>query len=115
MRAWAILGHIFVFLRNLYCGGYFGRQVSMAYMTKRKIALPGAKRDPEMGQLNSPWPTYGGSANYTMGLSSTVWPLHMGADLYALAMRANSIPYPMAYATERQSALPDANPEPEMG
>ena len=23
--------------------------------------------------------------------------------------------YPMAYATERQSALPDANPEPEMG
>ena len=23
---WAILGHIFVFLRNLYCGGYFGRQ-----------------------------------------------------------------------------------------
>ena len=35
-------------------------------------------RDPEMGQLDSPWPTYGGSANYTRGLSVTVWPLHMG-------------------------------------
>jgi len=31
-----------------------------------------------MGQLDSTWPTYGGSANYTMGLSVTVWPLHMG-------------------------------------
>ena len=53
----------------------------MAYVTKRKSALPDAKRDPEMGQLNSPWPTYGGSANYTMGLSGTVWPLHMGAGM----------------------------------
>jgi hypothetical protein len=35
-------------------------------------------RDPEVGQLDSPWPTYGGSANYTRGLSVTVWPLHMG-------------------------------------
>ena len=61
------------------CDGYVGRQVSMAYVTKRKIALPDAKRDPEMGQLNSPWPTYGGSANYTVGLYGTDWPLHMGA------------------------------------
>ena len=67
------------------CDGYVGRQVSMAYVTKRKIALPEAKRDPEMGQLNSPWPTYGGSANYTIGLSGTVWPLYMGA----LSMPAN--------------------------
>ena len=51
----------------------------MAYVTKRKSALPDAKREPEVGQLNSPWSTYGGSANYTMGLSGTVWPLHMGA------------------------------------
>ena len=28
--------------------------------------------------------TYGGSANYTMGLCGTVWPLHMGAGLYSL-------------------------------
>ena len=62
----------------------------MAYVTKRKIALSNAKRDPEMGQLNSPWPTYGVSANYNiMGLSGAVWPLHMGAGLYALAMPAN--------------------------
>jgi len=61
----------------------------VAYVTKRKSALPDAKRDPEMGQLNSPWPTYGGSANYTIGLSGTVWPLHMGAGLYALAIPAN--------------------------
>ena len=53
----------------------------MAYVTKRKSALPDAKRDPEMGQLNSPWPTYVGSANYTTGLSGTVWPLHMGAGM----------------------------------
>ena len=33
---------------------------SVAYVTKRKSALPDAKRDPEVGQLNSPWPTYGG-------------------------------------------------------
>ena len=50
-------------------------------MTKRKSALPDAKRDPEMGQSDSPWPTYGGSANYTMGPSGTVWPLHMGAGM----------------------------------
>ena len=46
----------------------------MAYVIERQSALPDAKRDPEMGQLNSPWPTYGGSANYIMGLSGTVWP-----------------------------------------
>ena len=45
----------------------------MAYVTERQSALPDAKRDPEMGHLNFPWPTYGGSANYTMGLSGTVW------------------------------------------
>ena len=56
----------------------------MAYVTERQSALPDAKPEPEMGQLNSPWPTYGGSANYTMGLSGTVWPLHMGARLYRL-------------------------------
>ena len=61
----------------------------MAYVTKHKSALPDAKRDPEVGHLNSPWSTYGGSANYTMGLSGTVWPLHMGAGLYALAMPAS--------------------------
>ena len=60
----------------------------MAYVTVRQSALPDAKRDPKMCQLNSPWPTYG-SANYTMGLSGTVWPLHAGAGLYALAMPAN--------------------------
>jgi len=62
---WTILGHIFVLLRNVYCGGYFGQQVCMAYVTKRKIALLDAKQDPKMGQLNSPWSTYGESANYT--------------------------------------------------
>ena len=61
----------------------------MTYVTKCKSALPDAKRDPEMGQLNNPWPTYGGSANYTIGLSGTVWPLHMGAGLNALAMPVN--------------------------
>ena len=48
----------------------------MANVTKRKSAVPDAKRHPEMGHLDSPWPTYGGSANYTMGLSGTVWPLY---------------------------------------
>ena len=48
---------------------------------KSQSALPDAKRDPEMGQLKSPWPTYGGSANYTMGLPGTVWPLHMAAGM----------------------------------
>ena len=56
----------------------------MAYVTERQSALPDAKLEPEMGQLNSPWSTYGGSANYTMGLSCTVWPLYMGAALYGL-------------------------------
>ena len=40
----------------------------------RKSALPDAKRDPEMGQLNSPWPTYGG-----------VGQLHCGSIWYRLA------------------------------
>ena len=67
--------------RALICSGTLKQANAVAYVTKRKIALPDAKRDPEMGQLNSPWPTYGGSANYTMGLSDTVWPLHMGAGM----------------------------------
>ena len=61
----------------------------MAYVTERQSALPDAKPEPEMGYLDSSSSTYGGSANYTMGLSGTVWPLRMGAGLYALAMPAN--------------------------
>ena len=52
-----------------------------AYVTERESALPDAKSEPEMGYLDSPSSTYGGSAIYTMGLSGTVWPLHMGASL----------------------------------
>ena len=39
---------------------------TMAYVTERQSALPDAKRDPKMDQLNSPWPTYGGRP-------STLW------------------------------------------
>ena len=53
----------------------------VAYVTKRKSALPDAQRDQEMDQLDSPWPTYWGLANYTMDLFGTVWPLRMRAVL----------------------------------
>ena len=54
----------------------------MAYVTERQSDLPDAKPEPDVGQLVSPWSTYGGSVDYTTGLSVTVWPLHMGGRLY---------------------------------
>ena len=44
-------------------------------VNERQSALPDAKPEPEMGQLVSPWPTYGGSVTVTCGLTITVWPL----------------------------------------
>ena len=60
------------------------RTSPVTYMTKRKSALTDAKRDPKMGQYDSPWLIYGRSVNYTMGLTGTVWPVHMGACLHGL-------------------------------
>ena len=52
---WAILEHIFVFLINRYCGGYFGRQALRTKKTSRKSNfLPGGMaHDPEIFRVDA--------------------------------------------------------------
>ena len=66
----------------------------MAYVTKRKSALPDAKQDSEVGRFNTPWSTYGG-----------VGQLQYGSIWYRLAATHGSGPVCVGHACERLSSF----------
>ena len=79
-----IMGHIFVFLRNVYCGGYFGRQALRTNkQTKKQTKKPCENRIFSQGA----WPM----ALKFLGSMQHLWPLISHPGLFGVQIQRMEI------------------------